>query len=367
MSEVRFTGVRKSYGAAVVVPDFSLDIAEGEFVTLLGPSGCGKTTILRCLAGLEHPDGGVISLAGETVSDPGRGVRVPPNRRNLGLVFQSYALWPHLTVFGNVAYPLKVRRTPKAQIRAKVADALALVGLAGTERRQAMALSGGQQQRVALARAIVADPAVLLLDEPLSNLDAQRRAQLRAELRRIHRASPRTTLYVTHDQVEALTMSDRVVVMDAGRILQTGTPAEVFQSPETEFVARFLGYDNLVGGTVTRTDGDAVTVRPTGFPGELHVSSDRQVRAGDSVTVAFRGSALSIAGTSANGPNALRARVEDAAYSGDAVHYALSPDGADGPIRLSAHVPTSGAVPPSAVGDPVDLRLDPSALVLLRA
>jgi len=237
-------------GNVRAVDEVSFVVNEGEFYTLLGPSGCGKTTTLRCIAGLERADGGTIALD-ETVVVSDR-IYVPPYRRDIGMVFQSYAVWPHMTVFENVAFPLKVgsKRPSARDTRERVDSALALVGLTGYEQRMATQLSGGQQQRLSLARAIVREPKVLLLDEPLSNLDARLRERMRGELTAIQRRLGVTTLFVTHDQIEALSMSDRIAVMDGGKIVQEGTPEQIYHEPVDEFVASFIGSTNLFMGTL---------------------------------------------------------------------------------------------------------------------
>jgi len=251
MLSVTLDNISRRFGAFVAVDGVSLHIERGEFVTLLGPSGCGKTTTLRMVAGLETNDAGCILIGDRVVNDPQTGHFVPPERRNLGMVFQSYAIWPHMTVFDNVAYPLRVRRVPRAELRNKVLETLRLVEMDKYADRAAPALSGGQQQRVAIARALVAEPAVLLLDEPLSNLDARLRAQMGDEFRAIQKLTGITTLYVTHDQDEAMALSDRVVVMKAGRILQVGAPETIYQRPASRSVAEFFGNPNLFEATVS--------------------------------------------------------------------------------------------------------------------
>ena len=240
----------KSYGPTVALDGVSFEIRRGETLALLGPSGCGKSTTLKIISGLELPDGGEVSIFGETVVSVSRNAFVPAEKRNLGLVFQSYAIWPHMTVEQNVSYPLEVRRVPKRDAAKQVDEILEVVGLAGYQKRSATQLSGGQQQRVALARALVYNPSLLLLDEPLSNLDARLRDELRAELRRIQRQMNLTVLYVTHDQVEALTLADHVAVMNQGRIEQLGTPLSVYDTPRTLFVQNFLGKACLFEATV---------------------------------------------------------------------------------------------------------------------
>jgi iron(III) transport system ATP-binding protein len=251
-----------SAGATLALDDLSVEIEPNSFFTLLGPSGCGKSTLLRCLAGLEHPDGGVIEIGGVSVFDSARRSVVPSNRRNIGMVFQSYAIWPHMTVGQNVAFPLEVQR--RRDITRRVGEALELVGLGGLEGRYAAKLSGGQQQRVALARAIVAEPKVLLLDEPLSNLDAALRDQMRAELSKIQRALNVTTIYVTHDQTEALSMSDRIAVMAKGKFIEIATPHELYTRPRTAFAARFVGGANLFEGVAERQGGLSVVTTELG-------------------------------------------------------------------------------------------------------
>ena len=248
--------LHKNFGAEAAVSNVSLAVAPGEFITLLGPSGCGKTTTLRCIAGLERPDGGEIRIGGETVACAERGLYLNPEDRNIGMVFQSYAVWPHMTVFDNVAYGLRVRRAPSDVIKSRTMRALELVGLAHLAERYATKLSGGQRQRVALARAIVYEPKVVLFDEPLSNLDAKLREQMRIELVRLQREVGITSIYVTHDQSEALVMSDRVVVMNRGVIQQIGDPLTIYARPANAFVANFIGVANLMQGTLIGRSGE---------------------------------------------------------------------------------------------------------------
>lgn len=245
----------KCYGAVRAVDDVSFDLRQGEVLTLLGPSGCGKSTTLRLVAGLEEPDGGEIRLHGRVVASTSRGIFVPAEKRNVGLVFQSYAVWPHMTVEQNIAYPLELRHQPRAEIRAKVEAMLHLTGLEGLARRPATELSGGQQQRVSLARAMVYEPDILLLDEPLSNLDAKLRQEMRVQLKLLQARLGTTILYVTHDQVEAMALSHWVAVMHNGRIEQLGTPAEVYEAPATYFVQSFVGRILAFDGVVRRDNG----------------------------------------------------------------------------------------------------------------
>jgi iron(III) transport system ATP-binding protein len=246
----------KNFDAEAAVREASLSVGRGEFMTLLGPSGCGKTTTLRCIAGLERPDAGEIRIDGEIMTSVGRGIHRNPEHRNIGMVFQSYALWPHMTVFDNVAYGLRVRRAPFSVIRERTTRVLELVGLADFADRYATKLSGGQRQRVALARAIVYEPKVVLFDEPLSNLDARLREQMRVELVRLQKEVGITSIYVTHDQSEALVMSDRVVVMNKGVIQQVGDPHTVYTRPVNTFVANFIGVANLMEGILLGRSGN---------------------------------------------------------------------------------------------------------------
>src|SRR3990170_8822846 len=258
--QVRLDGVVKRFKAVEAMAGVSVFITEGEFFTLLGPSGCGKTTTLRIIAGFYDPDEGTVHF-GDT---PMNGI--PPADRGIGIVFQNYALWPHMTVYGNVAYGLRIKKIPAPEIGPRVKATLGRVGREGLEDRTPGQLSGGQQQRVAVARALVLTPRVLLLDEPLSNLDAKVRARLRSEIRRLQQGLRITTIYVTHDQEEAMVLSDRIAVMDAGAILQIGTPVELYEQPASLFVADFVGTSNLLPGDVVRVHDGRVEVRtPAGI------------------------------------------------------------------------------------------------------
>lgn len=267
--KVSIDGLAKNFGAKGAVEDVSFEVEEGEFLVILGPSGCGKTTTLRLLAGFEQPSAGRIVFGDRVMTDPAKKIFVPPQKRGLGMVFQSYAVWPHMTVFENVAYPLRVRRTSSKQVRAQVLQALELVGLEDEAKSPATALSGGQMQRVAVARALVANPGVLLLDEPLSNLDLKMRERLRHELKQIQRTTGVTSVYVTHDQSEALELGDKVALMNKGRLEQFGTSDELWNRPASRFVADFLGTANVIpvsapdgldSKTVTTSDGSSVRV-----------------------------------------------------------------------------------------------------------
>jgi ABC-type Fe3+/spermidine/putrescine transport system ATPase subunit len=269
---ISIRGLVKSYGAVTAIDTVSFDVADGEFVTLLGPSGCGKTTTLRCIAGLDTPNGGTIAINGQAVSDAAAGLFVPPHQRDLGMVFQSYAIWPHLTVAQNVAFPLKVKG--ERDTGAAVDWALGVVGMTNLAARRPSELSGGQQQRVALARAIAGRPQLLLFDEPLSNLDARLRDRTRLEISRIQRELKVPALYVTHDQTEALSMSDRVIVMEAGRVVQEGRPRDLYHRPVNRFVADFIGSANFlevhkVGRDWRLADGTRLMVDPASDAGGM--------------------------------------------------------------------------------------------------
>jgi len=328
-------GLTKIYGTNRVVSEVSFEVAKGEFVSLLGPSGCGKTTTLRCIAGLEEADGGKIAIDGETVSAPALGLMTAPNARDVGMVFQSYAVWPHMTVAQNVAFPLTIRKTPSAIVAERVDWALGIVGLADLRDRQPSQLSGGQQQRVALARAIVGRPRVLLFDEPLSNLDAKLRDSTRAEIRRLQRELDIAALYVTHDQTEALSMSDRVVVMDRGRVMQEGVPKDLYRFPANRFVADFIGIASFF--PVTPADQRGRWRMPDGSA----VAITAPAPAGGSVEAVLRPEFASLAPAGAlpspgPGTNALPGRVLERHYLGPVTEYVVDAGGA----RLKVHAAT---------------------------
>src|SRR5947209_7671065 len=257
---LRLDGVSKSYGTVQAVDRASLEVGRGEVFTLLGPSGCGKTTTLRLVAGLDDPDVGEITLRGRVVASVSRRLFVPPHKRNLGMVFQSYAIWPHMSAFDNVAYPLRLRGVRGRAMRERVERVLELGGLGGLERRSATLLSGGQMQRLALCRALVYEPDLLLLDEPFSNLDAKLREQMRVEVKLLQRRLGITILFVTHDQIEALSLSNRIAVMHQGRVEQVGTPRELYERPASPVVRDFLGQTVILRGRVASFDKSAVTV-----------------------------------------------------------------------------------------------------------
>src|SRR5215831_7873016 len=296
----------------------SFAVPGGEIVVLLGPSGCGKTTTLRCVAGLEHPTDGEIAIGGKLVSSPARGVLVPPRARDLGMVFQSYAVWPHMTVRQNVVYPLKHRKMSRAEAGRKVEEVLALVGLSEYADRPVVALSGGQMQRVALARSIVYRPQLLLLDEPLSNLDAKLRLRLRDDLRAILKQTGMTALYVTHDQAEAVVLGDRIGVMRDGKLLQMGTPDEIYNRPADLFVANFTGATNELTGTLIERNGTFGVV-DIGDSRRIEAALMHPIGHGEKVRIALRPENIAIG--KHNGSNAYRARVLDRRYQGTQTIY----------------------------------------------
>jgi iron(III) transport system ATP-binding protein len=287
---VSVEGVSRRFGTVRAVDGVSLSVADGRLLTLLGPSGCGKTTTLRMIAGLEHTDTGRIAIGDRVVSDPAAGLFVAPERREIGMVFQSYAIWPHMTVFANVAYPLEVRRRPAAEVRERVQGALRLMEMAHLADRPATALSGGQQQRVAIARALVFQPRVLLMDEPLSNLDAKLREQMRVELRALQQRLGITSVYVTHDQEEAMVLSDEIAVMHEGRVLQVAAPETVYTRPANRTVAAFVGAPNLLEAKTreVRREAGATLARVEGDGWDGWCSGPDDLVAGEPVTVIVR-------------------------------------------------------------------------------
>jgi ABC-type Fe3+/spermidine/putrescine transport system ATPase subunit len=282
--------ISKSFGQVRAVDGVSLDVRNGEVLTLLGPSGCGKTTTLRLVIGLERCNAGEIIYQGQVLDDPSRRIHVPTHKRSMGMVFQSYAIWPHMTVFENVAYPLRVRKVKGATVREEVHRVLDLVGLEGLGERPATMLSGGQQQRVALARSLVFEPRILLLDEPFSNLDARLRGQMRAELRILQRRLGITVLFVTHDQVEALSLSDRVAVMDQGHIEQVGSPNDLYLRPGTPAVRDFLGRTIILAGRVSGADDHRLSIKVDAGAGSIDcaASETAEISAGQACYVAIR-------------------------------------------------------------------------------
>ncbi|MEB3787927.1 MAG: ABC transporter ATP-binding protein [Desulfurococcales archaeon] len=309
MTRVKLVNIVKRFGSFTAVDGVSVEMPAAKIFTLLGPSGCGKTTTLRLIAGFEYPDEGSIYFDQEEVTFK------KPYERNTAMVFQNYALWPHMTVYENVAFGLKIRKLPKKTIDEKVKWALSLVGLEGLENRYPTQLSGGQQQRVALARALVVEPRVLLLDEPLSNLDAKLRLRMREEIRRLQRELGITTVYVTHDQEEAMTLSDLIAVMNKGRILQVGTPREVYNNPSNLFVATFIGRSTALTGIVSEVSGRSVEVDAGGGVRVAgRIADGKQVREGDRVIAIMRPEDFDTEGS--NGDNVFQGRVEMTMFMG---------------------------------------------------
>ncbi|MGJ4917781.1 ABC transporter ATP-binding protein [Bradyrhizobium oligotrophicum] len=307
---ISFRQVVKRFAALTVVDDLGLDIARGEFVALLGPSGSGKTTLLMMLAGFEQPTSGTIAVNGVRVDG------LPPHKRNMGVVFQNYALFPHMSVRDNIAFPLKMRGTPKPEIATRVARVLDMVKLSAMAERKPAQLSGGQQQRVALARALVFEPQVVLMDEPLGALDKKLREQMQLDIRDLHRRLGLTIVFVTHDQDEALTMSDRIAVFNHGRIEQIGTPREIYELPRTPFVAEFIGETNLLSCKVAEQAGEAMRLTTdSGLTLSAHAGADRVD--GGKVQVSIRPEAIRINDHAAATANRLTARIMDAVYFGD--------------------------------------------------
>jgi len=329
MAIVSLHGLTKKFTGMAAVDDLNLEIKDGEFVSLLGPSGCGKTTTLRLVAGFLQPDGGEIRVDGNVISSPSR--LVQPERRNMSMIFQSYAVWPHMTVFQNVAYGLKFKKLAKQATLEKVERLLRVVHLEALKERYPAELSGGQQQRVALARALVVEPQILLLDEPLSNLDANLREEMRFEIRRLHEEFGITTIYVTHDQGEAMVASDRIAVMNKGKIIQVGAPQEIFDEPLTRFVAEFIGKTNILPGRLEPEDkvrlstGFSVKVAPPANigGGETFVC----IRPHNLVLVGSESEARDLAG---RGYNMFSGVIQRRIYFGDAIDYliGLAPNGA---------------------------------------
>ncbi len=307
----------KRFGILEAVSHVSLEIHDGELFTLLGPSGCGKTTVLRLVGGFHKPDHGEIYFDGKAVTS------VPPYERNIGMVFQNYALWPHMTISDNIAYGLKLKKFSKAEIADKVSHALKLVNLMGLEKRYPGQLSGGQQQRVALARALVLNPDVLLLDEPLSNLDAKIRIQVRAEIRKLQKELAITTIYVTHDQEEALTLSDRIAVINLGKLQQIGAPRDLYEKPENPFVADFIGINNLIPGNVQEINTTEKWVRVQTKVGSLLCTSDEQHKPGDRCMISIRPETALIGQSedTQKGFNCIAGTVSFASYIGNTIRY----------------------------------------------
>jgi len=366
MSFLRIENLYKTFDRVVAVNRINLDIEEGEFFTLLGSSGCGKTTTLRMVGGLEKPDGGAIYLGDHCLAARERNIFVKPEKRDMGMVFQSYALWPHMTVFENVSYPLKLRGLSRSDIRAKVAEVLGLVGLGGLEDRPAPALSGGQQQRVALARALVFSPKVLLLDEPLSNLDAQLREEMRRELKALQQRVRITVLFVTHDQIEALSLSDRIAIMKFGVLEQVGTPEQVYYYPATPFVRDFLGKTFLLPGEVAAVSDQQVEIKVQGVGASalqlqrnnVISSSNGFPTVGQAAMVAIRPEKIALTDTvSERQSNVIEGALQSVQFLGDRYEYTVT-------LGAQTRVIVSPEARQLKQGNKVFLELKPDGMTL---
>ena len=330
------------------VHDTTLDIEPGTFVTLLGPSGCGKTTTLRMIAGFESPDEGEIYLGGEAINS------LTPNKRDTAMVFQSYALLPHYNVFDNVAYGLKIRKLPKEEIRERVLNILKLVEMEGMESRMTNQLSGGQQQRVALARALVLEPGVLLFDEPLSNLDAKLRVTMRTEIRKIQQKVGITAIYVTHDQSEAMSISDKIIIMSKGKVEQIGTPREIYYHPNSKFVADFIGEANFLDAQVLSENGDKARIRVAGE--EIEVNNFAHARAGDKSELVIRPEVAKLSET-----GVLEGTVTLSTFMGSYQYYQMLVDGME--IQITDYNPVNRRI--YEVGEKAFLEFDPRGVYIL--
>jgi spermidine/putrescine transport system ATP-binding protein len=358
--ELEIRELTKRYSPQVSVGPISFEVHEGEFFSLLGPSGCGKTTTLRCIAGFEALSGGTIRLHGERLDDK------PPHRRDIGLVFQNYALFPHLTVFDNVAFGLRLRRRAKSDIADRVGRILQLVDLAGLAARFPAQLSGGQQQRVAIARSLVLEPRILMFDEPLSNLDFKLRLQMREELRNLQRRLGKTSIYVTHDQTEALALSDRIAVLSHGRIEQIGTPGDIYERPATAFVAEFIGSSNMLRARIVERSGER-TIVATEAGLRLCCCAQANGSLGDSdvVSVLLRPERIHVempGGAAAPGQNRVSACIADVTYLGEDLHLNLDLAGGD---RLRASLKNAAAARGWVPAQRVELVIDAADLRLL--
>ncbi|HEV2344204.1 MAG TPA: ABC transporter ATP-binding protein [Actinocrinis sp.] len=359
--ELRLNGISRAYGAHVALHPLDLTVRGGEFIALLGPSGCGKTTALNSIAGLLPLTAGSIELDGRRIDT------LPPEKRGFGMVFQNYALFPHLTVRANVAFGLKMRKLPKAEVDRRVDETLRLVRLTGHAHKHPGQLSGGQQQRVAIARAIVLEPPLVLMDEPLSNLDAALRLDMRAEIRRIHQEFGLTTLYVTHDQEEALSLADRLVVLDAGHVAQIGTPAELYEAPASAYVAAFMGYRNILNLTAGTVGTEGVRAGGRGISLLGKPAAGTRIEPGTQVQIAIRPEDVTIVGEAAQGGGATAADAAAASETFDAVAEIVEYHGrgfhvdALTPAGDRIHLRTQSRVAP---GDPLRLTAAPERVLV---
>ncbi len=354
MPEIQADELSKTFGEQRALDHVGFAVEQGELFTLLGPSGCGKSTTLMSIAGFQQPDEGRIAVGSETFFDAARRLNVPAERRNLGIVFQSYAVWPHMTVFENLAFPLKVRKVKRGALRARVREILDLVEMRPYEDRYPHQLSGGQQQRVALARSLVYSPSVLLLDEPFSNLDAKLRERARMWVKELQTTLGLTTVFVTHDQDEALSMSDRIAVMNLGVVQQIGTPEEVYRTPANRFVAEFVGRVNLIDGVVASTDGGGAVLAVAGSTQRLMLAASAPAALSGDVTVAVRPEAVTLAAAddvAVNGTNTWLADVHAVAFLGDHYEYDVIADGVQLTVQNSRRI----------AGDRIKVHIPPDA------
>ncbi len=353
---VELTNITKLFGPLRAVDDVSLAIGEGDFFTLLGPSGCGKTTLLRTIAGFYNPDAGEIRFGERLIN------HIPAHRRETGMVFQNYALFPHLSVYDNIAYGLKARRIPKPEIAERIGKILESVQLAGLEKRSPSKLSGGQQQRVALARALVISPQILLMDEPLSNLDAKLRVSMREEIRRIQKKLGITTIYVTHDQEEAMAVSDRIAILNRGRLEQVGTPAEIYYRPESRFAAEFMGSSNIIEMDVTGWDGDQCRIVAETAGQKFSLRGEKP--SGARIILSVRPEWIRVVAGQADGEaNVLSGTVLSSTFLGSMIRYRVSGPGGT-PIVIEVHDPNEGSIRKD--GEIIRYRLPPDRPLVIR-
>lgn len=359
-SDVAVSNVSKSFGAFKALKDVTLEIRKGEFFSLLGPSGCGKTTLLRVIAGFEDPDTGIVSIDATDVSG------LPPDKRHCNTVFQSYALFPHLSVFENVAFSLRIKNVPNRLIKELVFKHLALVQLEAHADKKPSQLSGGQKQRVAIARALINEPSVLLLDEPLSALDAKLRQHMLMELDTIHDKVGITFIYVTHDQQEALSVSDRIAVMNSGLILQVGSPQQIYENPATEFVARFIGETNIFQGTVLSRTGTLNVMDAEGF-GQILVDDETEVSVGDRIVATIRPEKIRISNDKPEGANLniIHGIVEEPVYSGFQTKYIVRAEGGSRITIFRQHANWSEGIPDIEWKDEVNLSFSARDMVIV--
>ena len=356
-TEVRLIGLEKRFGEVEAVKDVNLFIREGDFFSFLGPSGCGKTTLLRCIVGLEIPDSGEIAIGDQVVWSKHRGIFIPPEKRGLSMVFQTYAIWPHMNVYDNVAYPLQLRNEPKEEIKRKVEKILRFVQLEGFENRPATKLSGGQQQRVALARALAPEPQVILFDEPLSNLDAKLREETRKELRSFLTNLKITAVYVTHDRIEALSLSDSIAVMKEGRVVEVGTPKEIYFGSKHQFVADFVGRTNLIKGKVVSMENNTTLINTA--IGTIACQTQNAPPVGSEVTLSVRPESTSVrGGGSKEERNTFRGKVESLLFIGDAYEGVIK-------VRETSLITWIEVDANIKEGDEVGLHIDPAKCSVL--